>query len=100
MDSHNHDLFSVSITYEKSTTNLLVVTLGIDSSNTCGAEETVLARRSERDITMPEPFQTLSSSKQPPWSPLQYYFRKWWRMAHHIWDKCTPISLKTYSKPW
>ena len=51
---------------KKSTTNLLVVTLGIDSSNTCGAEETVLARRSERDITMPEPFQTLSSSKQPP----------------------------------
>lgn len=32
-----------------------------------------------------------SSSKEPPWSPLQYYFRKWWRMAHHIWDKCTPM---------
>ena len=44
----------------------MVVTLGIDSSNTCGAEETVLARRSEKDITMSEPFQTLSSSKQPP----------------------------------
>ena len=92
MDSHNCDLFTASITYVKSTSNLLVVTLGIDSSNTCGAEETVLARRSEKDITTSElTFSNTIKLKATTMKSFTVLFQKVMKNGSSQWDKCTSM---------